>query len=76
MYLLLEATHKEHEKVFKGEKIVLKPGQLITGRKVIADKFHISESEVKRILIAFENDHQIDRQVTNKRPTSDHITRM
>jgi len=66
MYLLLEATHKEHEKVFKGEKIVLKPGQLITGRKVISEKFGISESKVQRILKALENEQQIEQQTCNK----------
>lgn len=65
-YLLLNATHKEIQALFKGKKITLKPGQLITGRKVIADKFKIDESKVKRILIALENDQQIDRQRSNK----------
>ena len=31
-YLLLNATHKEIPAVFKGKKILLQPGQLITGR--------------------------------------------
>ena len=35
---------------YKGKKIVLLPGQLITGRKSIAKKFKIDESKVQRIL--------------------------
>ena len=65
-YLLLEATHKDIQKLFKGKKITLKPGQLITGRIVISDTLKISESKVRRILNEFESDHQIDRQRSNK----------
>lgn len=66
VYLLLEATHADYAKLFKGEKIVLKPGQLITGRKVISEKFRISESKVHRILLSLESEHQIERQASNK----------
>lgn len=66
LYLLLEATHSDYVKLFKGEKIVLKPGQLITGRKVISEKFRVSESKVHRILLSLESEHQIERQTSNK----------
>lgn len=66
MYLLLNATHAEYPALFKGQKIMLQPGQLITGRKSIADKLLVNESKVRRILDSFENDQQIDRQRSNK----------
>ena len=66
IYLLLNATHKEFPALFKGKKIILKKGQLITGRKSIAEQLNISESKVKRILVELENDQQIDRQRSNK----------
>ena len=66
MYILLHATHKEYQVVFAGEKILLHPGQLITGRKSISDKFNISESKVQRILKSFENEQQIEQQSSNK----------
>lgn len=66
MYLLLNATHAEYPALFKGQKITLQPGQLITGRKSIAVKLMISESKVTRILNAFENEHQIEQQTSNK----------
>lgn len=66
IYLLLNATHKEYPAIFKGEKITLQPGQLLTGRKAISDKLSIQESKVKRILTSFETDQQIDRQRGNK----------
>ena len=66
VYLLLNATHKQYQTIFMGKKITLRPGQLITGRKVIAEKFKISESKVQRILKSFENEHQIEQQNGNK----------
>ncbi|MFT4146412.1 MAG: hypothetical protein QM644_18365 [Mobilitalea sp.] len=65
-YLLLYATHKEISAVFKGKRIVLHPGQLITGRISISERLKISESKVKRILIEFESNQQIDRVRTNR----------
>lgn len=49
IYLLLNATHSEYDVIFKNERITLKAGQLITGRKVIAKKFNIDENKVQRI---------------------------
>lgn len=65
-YLLLNATHSDYPEMFNGKKIILKPGQLITGRKVISVKFKISESKVQRILKLFENEQQIAQQTGNK----------
>ena len=65
IYLLLNATHVNFPAVFKGKKITLHPGQLITGRKVISEKFNVSESKMQRILKTFENDRQIEQQTSN-----------
>lgn len=65
-YLLLNATHKECPAEFKGKKIILKPGQLITGRKSIADKFKINESKVQRVLKRLEIEQQIEQQTSNE----------
>ena len=66
IYLLCEATHSEIDVIFKGKRITLQPGQLITGRKKIADKFHISEYKVQRILKLFESAQQIAQQASNQ----------
>lgn len=66
IYLLTKATHKEYPAIFKGQKIMLQAGQLITGRKSISEKLKINEAKVKRILTNFENDQQIDRQRSNQ----------
>lgn len=65
-YLLLSATHKKTSALFKGKKIVLIPGQLITGRKSIAKKFKIDESKVQRILKTLENEQQIEQQTSSQ----------
>ncbi len=65
-YLLLNATHKDYQTMFKGEKITLNPGQLITGRKVISTKFNINESKVQRVLKKLENEQQIEQQTSNE----------
>jgi len=65
-YLLLIATHKDVDILFAGERITLTAGQLITGRNSISNNLHINESKVKRILICFENDQQIDRKRCNQ----------
>lgn len=66
MYILLKATHDGMDGYFKGQKIRLQPGQLITGRKVISEKFRISESKVQRILNRFESEQQIEQQTSNQ----------
>ncbi|MBY0205274.1 hypothetical protein [Paenibacillus cucumis (ex Kampfer et al. 2016)] len=67
IYLLMNATHKEHPAVFAGEKIILQPGQLITGRKSIGEKFSIHESKVQRILKRFENEQQLEQRTSNNK---------
>ncbi len=66
MYLLLNATHREYPVLFGGKKIMLQPGQLITGRQSISEKLRISESKVQRILKSFEIEQQIEQQTGNK----------
>lgn len=60
-YLLLNATYKSYSTLLDGKSIVLLPGQLITGRKVIAEKFKIDESKVQRILKLFESEQLIEQ---------------
>ena len=66
IYLLLEATHESYDAEFKGKRITLLPGQLITGSKSIAMKLKINYVKVHRILDEFKNENQIEKQVSNK----------
>lgn len=66
IYLLLNATYQEIPARFKGEKITLKPGQLITGTLSISKKLLINKDKVQRTLKCFELDKQIEQQTSNK----------
>lgn len=66
MYLLLNATHTNYDSIFKGERITLTPGQLITGRKSISSVLKINENKVQRVLKTFENEQQIEQQTSNQ----------
>ena len=65
IWLLTHATHKPHDTLLGGKRITLQPGQLVTGRKVIASELRVNESLVRRILNEFKTDQQIDQQSTN-----------
>ena len=60
------ATHQEVPVVFKGQKIILKKGQLITGILSISKKLLINKDKVQRTLRCFEVDKQIEQQTSNK----------
>jgi len=66
LYLLLSATHQEIPAVFKGQKIMLQKGQLITGIISISKKLKINKDKVQRTLKCFEIDKQIKQQTSNK----------
>lgn len=65
-YLLLTATHAHREALFDGKRVELKPGQLITGRFVIANSTGVHASKVYRILETLKTDHQIEQQAGAK----------
>lgn len=64
MYLLLHATHKEYDVIFNNQRITLKQGQLLVGRRSIAVELGVSESKIQRILKLFESEQQIEQQTT------------
>lgn len=66
IYLLLNATHKEVPALFKGKKIILQKGQLIVGRKSMANQLKISESKIYRIINCFKSEQQIEQQTSNQ----------
>jgi len=66
IWLLLLATHKPIEKVFKGKTITLQPGQLITGRTFLSQKTGVNRSKIERILQTMKIEHQIEQQTSNK----------
>lgn len=67
IYLLLNAVHKDTPWDYYGKKIDLKKGQLIIGRKKVAEQLKISESKLQRILKRLENEHQIEQQTNGNK---------
>jgi hypothetical protein len=68
MYLWLNATHKRIDTIFKGRRITLEPGQLVTSRRSIADRTKVKESKVERILGWMKSEQQVDWIGGNKSP--------
>lgn len=66
IWLLLNVTYSPKDVWFNGQRTTLKPGQMTTGRKRIANELSVSESKVQRILKVFESEHMIE-QVTDHR---------
>lgn len=65
VHLLLMANHKNSEYFWNGKTIILKAGQLITGRKILSQVSGISQTTVERILQTFENEQQIEQRKTS-----------
>lgn len=64
--ILLMATHKATKFNWNGQRISLKPGQLLVGRKKLNEITGIPESTIEYILRYLESEHQIGQQKTNK----------
>ena len=66
VHLLLKANHKPNEFMWNKELIIIKEGQLLTGRKELSKETGISQTTIERILNLLENEHQIEQQKTTK----------
>ena len=66
VHLLLNANHKDNEFMWNGDLILIKEGQLLTGRKELSAGTGISQSTIERILKMLENEHQIMQRKTTK----------
>lgn len=66
VYLLMNATYKPYDVLFKGKRITLQPGQLLTGIKSISSRLGISTSKVQRTLNLFESEKQLINNTSNK----------
>lgn len=64
--LLLKATHKESKFMWNGDVIIIKEGQLLTGREELAKTTGIPESTVEDILKYLEKQQQIQQQKYTK----------
>lgn len=62
LWLLCHAAYSSVKVLYGGKQIELQPGQLTTGRRIIADELGVNEHKVQRILKAFENAQQIAQE--------------
>jgi hypothetical protein len=66
IHLIMKATYQEKEYLFNGKIHMLKPGQFITGRNTLSAETGINRSKIERMLKTFENEQQIEQQMTTK----------
>jgi hypothetical protein len=66
IHLLLLANHKSKEFMWNKQIIVIKEGQLITGRDELSRATGIKSGSVENILRMLESEHQIEQQKTTK----------
>lgn len=64
--LLLKANHEEKKMIWNGDIIVIKEGQMITGRKTLSEETGIPQSTIEDILRYLETQHQIRQQKNTK----------
>ena len=62
VYLCAKAVFEPKQTTFGKEPIVLQPGQLITGRRKIAEDCRITDSKVTRVLTLFEKAGLIEQK--------------
>lgn len=67
IWLLTNATHSPRDVVFGGKRITLTPGEVVCGRKVIAQKTKVCEGKVYRILQTFKSEHQIEQRTDRQK---------
>ncbi len=66
LWLLCHAAFSPTDVMYGGKRMTLQPGQLTTGRKIIASELNVNEYKVQRILKAFENAQQIAQQTDHR----------
>ena len=66
LWLLCNAQYEDKDIIFCGERITLKRGQLVTGRRTISEQLKVNESKVYRTLNELQNAQQIEQQKTTK----------
>lgn len=66
MWCLLKAAHKEHEQMIGMQKVLLRPGQFVFGRKKAAFELGFAESTVWRLMKQLKTDNSLDIKTNNK----------
>lgn len=64
--MLIRANFEDKTRLFNGQLIHLKRGQLVFGRKVYADRLGMNENTIRKVLKLLISDGMIHQQTTNK----------
>ena len=66
MHLLLRANYKQNSVPMGNKKVIVNRGQLICGRKALAEQTGVQESKIERLLKRWISEQQIEQQSFNK----------
>lgn len=66
IYILVNAAHKDHDTIYQGKIVHIKKGEFVTGRKILAREFKLSESKIYRMLNTLAELGNIEIKSNNK----------
>lgn len=66
VWLIREAAYTEHEVWFGNKTITIKPGQLVTGRRVMSEQLNVQQMHIERTLKLFESAQLIEQQANSR----------
>lgn len=66
IYILINAAHKDHDTIYQGKIVHIKKGEFVTGRKILAREFKLSESKIYRMLTTLAELGNIEIKSNNK----------
>lgn len=66
VYILVNAAHKDHDTIYQGKIVHIKKGEFVTGRKILAREFKLSESKIYRMLTTLAELGNIEIKSNNK----------
>jgi hypothetical protein len=66
IYILVNAAHKDHDTIYQGKIVHIKKGEFVTGRKILAREFKLSESKIYRMLTTLAELGNIEIKPNNK----------
>lgn len=65
-YILLKASHKPHRQLVGSQIVNLSPGQLVVGRKALAERLNLTERKIRTCLDLLKKLQNVTIKTTNK----------
>lgn len=66
IYILCNVAYRDHDTIYRGEVVHLQAGQMITGRKILANELDISEKQTYKLLKTLEKLGNISIKADNR----------